>query len=131
MTELGEQRRAADDDRIAFVLHQIGGGFFYALQLALEVGVHQLTNGSRAVEDHKTLGQHLIKFINQRIAPRGGNVTDFSAPTVHFLRPPQSVVQSSVQICKVNSEAVNDCSPLIRVDCINCSEHAVNVELPV
>jgi hypothetical protein len=87
MAEFSEQRRAADDDRIALVIDEIRGRFLNALQLALEIGIDKLPDRAGAVQDHKSFRQHFVKFVNQSIAARWGDVTNFCSPAVHYLPP--------------------------------------------
>jgi len=39
------------------------------LQLPLEIRIHELPDGSGAVEEHKSFGKHLIKLIYQSVSP--------------------------------------------------------------
>ena len=47
VTQLGKERRASEDDHVATVVHEVQRRFLDALELPLEVGVHQLPDGAR------------------------------------------------------------------------------------
>ena len=72
-----------EDDHVAAVVHQVQRGFLDALELPLEVGVHQLPDGAGAVEQLEPLGQHAIEFVNESIPAGRGHMADTCSPTVH------------------------------------------------
>src|SRR4029077_7254671 len=82
-TEPGEQRRAAEDDRVAIVVDEIFYCLFDALKLLLEVRVHELAHGARGIHNHETVREHFVEFIDECVSSRRSDVAYTSAPSVH------------------------------------------------
>src|SRR5580765_6815281 len=55
------------------------------MELLFKIIIDQLAHGARGIEHHEAFGKHAVKFVNQSIAARGGDMTNARAPTVHNL----------------------------------------------